>query len=53
MEYNYKKDFPLLAHSDIAYLDSAATAQRPSASLTPSAIFTACITQTRSAASTL
>ena len=29
MEYNYKKDFPLLAHSDIAYLDSAATAQRP------------------------
>ena len=29
MEYNYKNDFPLLAHSDIAYLDSAATAQRP------------------------
>ena len=29
MKYNYKNDFPLLAHSDIAYLDSAATAQRP------------------------
>ena len=26
---DYKKDFPLLADSDIAYLDSAATAQRP------------------------
>ena len=26
---NYKKDFPLLANSDVAYLDSAATAQRP------------------------
>ena len=26
---DYKKDFPLLANSDIAYLDSAATAQRP------------------------
>ena len=27
---DYKKDFPLLAGSDIAYLDNAATAQRPS-----------------------
>ena len=26
---DYKKDFPLLAGSDIAYLDNAATAQRP------------------------
>ena len=25
---DYKKDFPLLAGSDIAYLDNAATAQR-------------------------
>ena len=30
---NYKKDFPLLANSDVAYLDSAATAQRPTAVL--------------------
>ena len=29
MTKNYKEDFPLLMHSDIAYLDSAATAQRP------------------------
>ena len=29
MERNYKADFPLLAGSAIAYLDSAATAQRP------------------------
>lgn len=29
MMYDYKKDFPLLAGSDIAYLDNAATAQRP------------------------
>ena len=26
---DYKKDFPLLAESDIAYLDNAATEQRP------------------------
>ena len=30
---DYKKDFPLLAGSDIAYLDNAATAQRPEAVL--------------------
>ena len=29
MEHNYKNDFPLLASTDVAYLDSAATAQRP------------------------
>ena len=29
MKYNYKLDFPLLASTDVAYLDSAATAQRP------------------------
>ena len=29
MEKNYKADFPLLNTRDIAYLDSAATAQRP------------------------
>ena len=26
---NYKKDFPLLMNLDIAYLDNAATEQRP------------------------
>lgn len=30
---DYKKDFPLLSGSDIAYLDNAATAQRPEAVL--------------------
>ena len=30
---NYKRDFPLLAGSDLAYLDNAATAQRPAAVL--------------------
>ena len=30
---SYKQDFPLLAGQDIAYLDSAATAQRPRAVL--------------------
>ena len=29
MSTNCKADFPLLAQRDIAYLDSAATAQRP------------------------
>ena len=29
MSPNYKADFPLLAQRDVAYLDSAATAQRP------------------------
>ena len=29
MNRNYKQDFPLLSRTDIAYLDSAATAQRP------------------------
>ena len=29
MEKQYKQDFPLLMQQDIAYLDSAATAQRP------------------------
>lgn len=29
MNRNYKEDFPLLMNHDIAYLDSAATAQRP------------------------
>ena len=29
MSTNYKADFPLLAQCDVAYLDSAATAQRP------------------------
>lgn len=29
LAYDYKKDFPLLQHTDVAYLDNAATAQRP------------------------
>ena len=29
MSTNCKADFPLLAQRDVAYLDSAATAQRP------------------------
>ena len=29
MERDYRKDFPLLMNMDVAYLDSAATAQRP------------------------
>lgn len=29
LAYDYKKDFPLLANMDVAYLDNAATAQRP------------------------
>ena len=29
MERDYRKDFPLLMNTDVAYLDSAATAQRP------------------------
>lgn len=29
LSYDYKKDFPLLVANDIAYLDNAATAQRP------------------------
>ena len=32
-DYNYKRDFPLLAGADLAYLDNAATAQRPAAVL--------------------
>ena len=33
MSTNYKADFPLLAQRDVAYLDSAATAQRPQCAL--------------------
>ena len=29
MERDHRRDFPLLMHTDVAYLDSAATAQRP------------------------
>ena len=35
----YKKDFPLLRSSDIAYLDNAATAQRPQAVLDAMDVF--------------
>ena len=29
MERDHRRDFPLLMNTDVAYLDSAATAQRP------------------------
>ena len=29
MAYNYKNDFPIFQHTDVAYIDNAATAQRP------------------------
>ena len=29
MAYDYKQDFPLLRALDVAYIDNAATAQRP------------------------
>ena len=29
MSHPFRADFPLLAHTDIAFLDSAATSQRP------------------------
>ena len=29
MAYDFRKDFPLLQQNKIAYLDNAATAQRP------------------------
>ena len=29
MAYHYKQDFPIFQHTDVAYIDNAATAQRP------------------------
>lgn len=29
MVYHYKQDFPIFQHTDVAYIDNAATAQRP------------------------
>ena len=29
MTHNYKRDFPIFQHTDVAYIDNAATAQRP------------------------
>ena len=29
MTYDYKRDFPIFQHTDVAYIDNAATAQRP------------------------
>ena len=29
MAYNYKNDFPIFQHTNVAYIDNAATAQRP------------------------
>ena len=43
---DYKKDFPLLKDSQVAYLDNAATAQRPLAVLEAERPSTKNITQT-------
>ena len=29
MTYDYKQDFPIFQHTNVAYIDNAATAQRP------------------------
>ena len=29
MTHDYKQDFPIFQHTDVAYIDNAATAQRP------------------------
>lgn len=29
MTHDYKRDFPIFQHTDVAYIDNAATAQRP------------------------
>lgn len=46
MAHGYREDFPLLNSLDIAYLDSAATAQRPQCVLDAEAEFYRPATQT-------
>ena len=42
MTYDYKQDFPILQHTDVAYVDNAATAQRPQCVLDAVADFYRC-----------
>ena len=42
MTYDYKQDFPIFQHTDVAYIDNAATAQRPQCVLDAMADFYRC-----------
>ena len=42
MTYDYKRDFPIFQHTDVAYIDNAATAQRPQCVLDAVADFYRC-----------
>ena len=42
MAYNYKNDFPIFQHTDVSYIDNAATAQRPQCVLDAVADFYRC-----------
>ena len=42
MAYHYKQDFPIFQHTDVAYIDNAATAQRPQCVLDAVADFYRC-----------
>ena len=42
MAYHYKQDFPIFQHTDVAYIDNAATAQRPQCVLDAVAGFYRC-----------
>ena len=42
MTYDYKQDFPIFQHTDVAYVDNAATAQRPQCVLDAVADFYRC-----------
>ena len=44
MTYDYKRDFPIFQHTDVAYIDNAATAQRPQCVLDAVADFTTAAT---------
>ena len=50
MAYHYKQDFPIFQHTDVAYIDNAATAQRPQCGSMQWRISTAATTQTLCAA---
>ena len=42
MTHDYKQDFPIFQHTDVAYIDNAATAQRPQCVLDAVADFYRC-----------
>lgn len=42
MTYDYKQDFPIFQHTNVAYIDNAATAQRPQCVLDAVADFYRC-----------